>query len=163
MPAITQTAEAVTATRLMGEITSVMASSPATWLRSQFSQLVDQIFYRKSRRPCARHAVIDYPGQLPRTFAFRSPGAHLLLADKRACSLVRLQQPSEFELAVSAHHGVGIDGQIDGELAHRGQLIADRKRSRSYAAAHLVDDLTVHGHAAMQVQPKAKWRPRVHP
>jgi len=44
-------------------------------------------------------------------------------------------------------------------LAHRGQLVADGKRPRSDATAHLVYDLAINRHAAVKVKPKTEERP----
>ena len=76
----------------------------------------------------------------------------LLVADKRSRALMSFEQAAEFELTIGAHHGVGIDGQIDRELAHGGELIAGGEQARCDAAPHLIDELAVDGHAGMQIQ-----------
>ena len=67
------------------------------------------------------------------------------------------EQAAEFEFAVGAHHGIGINGEIDGELADGGKLIASGERSGGDSAAHLVDELAVDGDAAVEVDREA-WR-----
>ena len=46
-------------------------------------------------------------------FPFRFP-----VADESSRSLMRFEQATEFQFAVGAHYGVGIDLEIDGELAN---------------------------------------------
>src|SRR5580698_2411658 len=67
------------------------------------------------------------------------------------------EQATEFELAVGPHDGVGIDFEIDGELANGGKLVACRQRAGGDAAADLVDQLAVNGDAAVQVDGEP-WR-----
>jgi hypothetical protein len=64
---------------------------------------------------------------LPLTF--RVASFDLLRSDERARSLMSLQQPAKFEFAVRSNDSIRIDGQINCELAHCGELIALDKRS----------------------------------
>ena len=50
----------------------------------------------------------------------------------------------------------GIEVEVDGELANGGQLIAGCERAGGNRAAHLVHDLAVDGHAAVQVEEEAE-------
>jgi hypothetical protein len=69
---------------------------------------------------------------------------------------VSLQHAAQFKLAVSAQYGVGINGQIHGQLPDRWQLIAGGQRARSHTGPYLVDELAVYRHSAMQVEREAK-------
>ena len=84
--------------------------------------------------------------------AFGLAVSTFLFADERAGALLGFEHAADFQLAIGAHHGVGIDGQVHRHLAHGGQLVAGSQRAGGHAAAHLVDDLAVDGHAAVQVQ-----------
>src|SRR5215472_1234553 len=157
-PAATLTSIAVTATPLTGKASVFfMASSPANRLCDQSAQLFDQFLDAEPGRPGPRHRIFGDPSQLPCPFFVAS--THLLRADKSAGSLVRFQQSSQLELAIGANHGVGIDGQVDGKLSYRGQLVAGSEGSGSHPAPDLVDDLAIHRYAAMQVEPEPEWRP----
>jgi len=74
-----------------------------------------------------------------------------LVRDEGSGALMSFEQAAQFQLAIGAHHGVGIDGEIDGELAHGGQLIAGLQRAGGDAAPYLVDELAVDRDAAVQV------------
>ncbi len=71
--------------------------------------------------------------------------------DERAGAHVGLHEAGELELGVGAAHRVGVDGEVDRELAHRRQAVAGPDRARGDGALHLVDDLPVDRHAALQV------------
>ena len=62
------------------------------------------------------------------------------------------KQAAELELAIGADDGVGIDGEIDGELADGGELIAGGELAGGDGSTDLVNDLAVDGHAGMQVE-----------
>ena len=74
------------------------------------------------------------------------------MADERPGTLLGFQHASNFEFAISPDDCVRIDRQIDRQLTNRGKLIASRQRRRGNAADHLVDDLPINRHAAVQVQ-----------
>src|SRR5215472_11869256 len=123
-PAATLTSSAVTATPLTGKTSVfVMASSPANRLCDQSAQLFDQFLDAEPCCPGPRCRVFYDPGQLPCPLFVAT--AYLLCADKGAGSLMGLQQSPQLELAIGANHSIGIDGQVDGKLANRGQLVAD--------------------------------------
>jgi hypothetical protein len=87
------------------------------------------------------------PGALP------LPALDLERPDERPRSLVGLQAPAQFQLAIGADHGVRIDRQIHRQLSHRRKLVPGLQSAGSDSAAHLVDDLPVDGHPAMPFQP----------
>ena len=84
--------------------------------------------------------------------ALQAIDGRFFVRDEGARSLLGREQFADFELAVSADDGVGIDGDVDGELADRGKLIAGAKGSGSDAAQDLIDDLAVGGDAAAGIQ-----------
>ena len=87
------------------------------------------------------------------------PGTrNLLIADKRSRALVRFEQAAVLQFAISTHHSVRIDLKINGELAHRRQLISRAQRPACHCAPHLVDNLPINGYTALQVQVKVKKR-----
>jgi hypothetical protein len=57
-----------------------------------------------------------------------------LCADEGARALLGLEHPLDLELAVGANHGVGIDGQVDGQLADVLLCLARVKRLGSVGA-----------------------------
>ena len=64
---------------------------------------------------------------------------------------MRFEQAAEFQFAIGAHDGVGIDLEVDGQLTDGGKLIAGGERSGGDSTAHLVDELAVDRYAAVQV------------
>ncbi len=62
------------------------------------------------------------------------------------------EQASQFEFAVGAHHGVGIDGEIDGKLADGGKLIAGRQGAGGDSRPHLIDELAINRDASMKIE-----------
>jgi hypothetical protein len=48
----------------------------------------------------------------------------LFVADESARTLLRIEEALEFQFAVGADDGVGIDGDVDGELPDSRQLVA---------------------------------------
>ena len=75
-----------------------------------------------------------------------------LVADKSSRALMGFEQAAELQFAIGPHHGIGIDGQIDGELPHGWQLVARSQRARGDPAPHLVDQLPVDRDAGMQIE-----------
>ncbi len=59
---------------------------------------------------------------------WRSSSIHrrFLVRQERAGALLGDQHLTDFELPIGADHGVGIDRQIDGQLANSWQLITRR-------------------------------------
>ena len=74
------------------------------------------------------------------------------------------EQAVVLELAIGTNDGVGIDFEIDGELSHRGQLVACAEVSGCNRSADLVDDLAVHGNAAVHVEVESEggFGPAIH-
>src|SRR6516164_590453 len=77
---------------------------------------------------------------------------YLLPADEGTGPLLSLQHTADFQLAISAHNRIRIDGEVHRQLAHSRKLIARLQHSRSHAAGDLVDNLAVDRHAALDVQ-----------
>ncbi len=77
---------------------------------------------------------------------------------KRSRALMGFEQAAEFQFTISAHHGIGIDGEIDGELAHRRQLVAGGQRAGGDPAPHLIDQLAIDRDAAMKINGEAGRR-----
>ena len=103
----------------------------------------------------AANSPAIWPSCRSRSAAFFSG---FLFADESSRALVSFEHAAEFEFAVGAHDGIGIDCEIDGELAHRGQLVAGGERAGSDAAADLIDELAVDRYAAVQVEREAEAR-----
>ena len=70
---------------------------------------------------------------------------------------MRFEQAAEFQFAIGAHDGVGIDLEVAGLLTDGWMLIAGGELSGGDSAAHLVDELAVDRDAAVQVDREA-WR-----
>src|SRR5277367_3364532 len=119
-----------------------------------FAQLLNEIVQCEPSRSGPRNRILCNLRQL--LFPLGAAALDFLRADEGPRPLLRLEQSAELELAVGANHGVGIDGEIDGKLAHRGQLIARGERTRRDSAACLIDNLPVDRHAAVQVEPELK-------
>ena len=66
------------------------------------------------------------------------------------------EQAVVLEFAVGADDGVGIDFEVDSELADRGQLVTSGKVSGCDGSADLVNNLAVDGHAAVHVEVEAE-------
>ena len=64
-------------------------------------------------------------------------------ADERADAAPGLDDAGALELAVDARHGVGVDPQLDRELAHRRQLIAGAQSARGDGRAQPALELRV--------------------
>src|SRR5581483_8012656 len=154
-PAPTKATNSATATRLTGILprSMVMASSPRlVRIALEFLQLLDKLFQRESGRAGARHNIAGDLVEQP--LPLRVVALHLLCADECPRALLRFQHPANFQLAISAHHRVRINREIDRELPHGGKLVAGGQRAGSDAAHHQVDDLAVRRHAAVQVEPE---------
>ena len=82
----------------------------------------------------------------------------VLIADERSCPLMRLEHAAVLQFAVSTHHGVRIDFEIDRKPAHGGQLVTSVQCARGNRSAHLVHDLPVHRYASVQVEVKVESR-----
>jgi len=85
-------------------------------------QTIDQIFESESGGTCAGREFSSHLHKL--TLSFGRILFQLFICDESSRALVGFEQATEFQFAIGAHYGVGIDGEIDGELAHGGELIA---------------------------------------
>ena len=130
-------------------------------IRQQVAQSIDQIFEGESGGAGAGGEFSGHLAEL--AFAFGGIFLQLDVGDESAGALMGFEQAAEFELAIGAHDGVGIDFEIDGELADGGELIAGGQRAGGDAAADLVDQLAVDGDAAVQVDGEAGLRGSVVP
>jgi hypothetical protein len=92
--------------------------------------------------------------EIEAAFAFGFVALDGGVGDERACSLVRGENASKFELAIGADDGVWIDRKVHGELAHGGQAIAGAGGSAGTGGVYLVDNLTVDGNAGLHVEDK---------
>jgi len=117
-------------------------------------QTVDQLFQGESGGSRTGREFCCHLHEL--AIAFRGLLLRFPVADKGSCSLMRFEQASEFELAISSHHRVGVNREIDRELANRGQLIAGSQGSGGNAGAHLIDKLSVDRDARVQIQSEQK-------
>ena len=115
----------------------------------QVAQTIDHIFQRESGGACAGREFSSHLREL--TFALGGIFFQFFIGDECARPLMGFEQAAEFQFAVSPHYRIGIDGEIDRELAHRRQLIAGVQRTGGDATARLVDQLSVDGDAAVQV------------
>ena len=82
----------------------------------------------------------------------RAPAGRFLVADECSRALLGFEQASEFELAVSAHHRVGIDGEIDGKLTDGGKLVAGGQGAGGDTRPHLIDELAIDRDAGMKIE-----------
>ena len=89
-------------------------------------------------------------GELAMTLGGR--GLDLPVGDEGARALLGIQNSAQFHLAISPRDGIGIDGQIDGDAAHCGELVAGLQRSGSHRRLHLVDQLPVDRHARVGIE-----------
>ena len=74
-----------------------------------------------------------------------------------------VDHPLDLEFAVGSDDGVGVDGEVDGRLADRGELIARLQVLPGDAELHLFDDLPVEGDAALGIDPKTHVPPGLSP
>ena len=118
--------------------------------RQKLAQTVDQFFQGESGGSGTRREFSCHLAEL--TFALDGLLLRFLVADESPCALMSFEQAPEFQFAVGAHHGVGIDGEIDGELADSGKLIPSRQGARGDTRPHLIDELAINGDASMKIE-----------
>ena len=119
-------------------------------MRQHLAHAIDQFFQRES---CGSRTGRKFRHHLAElTFTLGRFLLRLLVADEGPGALMGFEQAPQFQLAIRAHYRVGIDGQIDRELANRGKLIAGGERTGSESGPHLVDQLAVHGHTGVEVE-----------
>jgi len=119
-------------------------------MRQQIPQSIDQIFQGESGGSGAGGELARHLSEL--AFALGRLLFQLLVRNKRSRALMGFEQATKLQLAVSAHDGVGIDGQIDGKLADGGKLIPGVQRPGSDAGMGLIDDLAVDRNAAVKIE-----------
>jgi hypothetical protein len=117
-------------------------------------QLFQKLLDGESRGAGAGHGVGHDLAKL--SLAFDIGAGHFLPTDECAGSLVGFKLPAEFEFLIRSDHGIGIDGEIDGELTDGWKLVAGNESPGSNGSAGLVDDLPVDWDAAMQVEMEAE-------
>src|SRR5664279_4493545 len=125
-------------------------------LRYECLQLFDEVIDGEAGSTCAGDSIGDDLAQLP--LALDIGALHLLTADEGAGALVCFEHSAQFQLPVSAHNRIGIDGQIDGELSHGRQLVSGVERTRSNRAPHLVNDLAIDGDTGVEVKKESEGR-----
>ena len=76
----------------------------------------------------------------------------LVVGDERAGSLLGVEDAAQLHLAIGAGDSVGIDGQIDGDPADGGELVAGAQRGGGDGGLDLVDELAIDGHAGVDVE-----------
>ena len=114
----------------------------------------EDVFDLEAGSAGARDEFADDLIELP--LAFDVIAFNLLGADEGAGALVGLNDAEDFEFAVSADDGIGIDREIDGGLAYGGELITGAEGTEDDSVADLFDELTVDGDAAGEVETELK-------
>src|SRR6516162_9784817 len=89
-------------------------------------QAFDELFDGESRRSGAGDEIAHQLLELALPLA--TVALWFAVRDERSRALLRIDHTADFELAVGAHYRVRIDGEIDGDLPHGGELLARRKR-----------------------------------
>ena len=84
---------------------------------------------------------------------------HRPTSDKGARSHLSLHETGKLELGVSATDRIWVDLQIDGELTDRGQTISRCDGLSGHGSLHLVDDLSVEGHTALEIELNVDGQP----
>lgn len=119
-------------------------------MRQQVAQAADQFFEGES---CGSRTGREFSGHLVElTFALGRSSFRFLVTNECPSALMGFEQAPEFQLAVGAHHRVGVDGEVDRELTNRRKLGASFKRSGGNSGSDLIDKLAVHGHACVQIE-----------
>ena len=116
----------------------------------QVPQSIDQIFEGESGGAGAGGEFARHLSEL--AFALSGFLFELLVRDKCSRTLMGLEQATQLQFAVSAHDGVGVDGQIDGELADGGKLISGAQGAGRDAGMGLINDLAVDRNAAVEIE-----------
>ena len=78
--------------------------------------------------------------------------------------MLGVKHAPDFELAISAHDGIGVDGEVDGDLANGGELVTQAQNAGGDASLHLIDKLAVDGNAGVKIEVKVErdFGPGVH-
>jgi len=77
---------------------------------------------------------------------------HFGFGEEGSGALVGGEEAGEFEFAIGADYGVGVDFEVDGELADGGEALAWGEGAGGTAGVDLVDDLAVDGDAGFEVE-----------
>src|SRR3984957_13346567 len=96
----------------------VMALSPLPAIGHHLAQTFQQIFHGESRGASAGGEFARHLREL--ALALGIVFLWFLFRHKGPGALVSLQHAAEFELTISAQHGVWVDGQIHSQLPDRG-------------------------------------------
>jgi hypothetical protein len=119
-------------------------------MRQQIAQSIYQFFQGESCGSCAGR---EFPRHLAKlTLTFGRLFFWFFFADKCPRPLMRFKQPPKFQLAISPHDSVGVDGKIHRKLANRWELIAGGQRPGGNPGSNLIHELTVHGDAGVQIE-----------
>ncbi len=62
------------------------------------------------------------------------------------------QSAFQLKLPIGPYHGIRINREIDGELAHGRQAVAFAQRSGGARGMHAIDNLPVDRHAAVKIE-----------
>ena len=92
--------------------------------------MLDHFIERKAARVRLGNKMI---GELAQASIAVAPAEGSLggpLMNKCSNASTRDQHPRPFQLGIDLGHRIGIDSQIDGELAHGGQLVPDAQLAR---------------------------------
>jgi hypothetical protein len=127
-------------------------------LRGKLAEALKELGYGETGGASSGHEIAKELAEL--ALVFELIGFDAPVGDKRAGALLGLDDPTNFEFAISSQYGVGIDGQIHGHLADRGKLIASHQGTRSDAPLDLIDDLSIDRHATSQIQAKGQGSAR---
>src|SRR5271157_2696620 len=119
-------------------------------MRQQLPQTINQILDRESGSARARGKFTRHLHQL--TFALDRSLFHFLVRDEGPRALMSFEQTAQLQFAIGPHHRIGIDGNVHGQLSHRGQLLARQQRAGSDPGPHLIDELAVDWDAGMEVE-----------
>jgi hypothetical protein len=119
-------------------------------MRQQVAESGNHFFEGESGRARAGGEFTCHLGKL--TLAFDGLFLWLSIADECSRALMGFQQASKFQFAVRAHDGIGVDGKINGELANGRKLMASGQGSGGNPSSNLIDELTVHGDAGVEIE-----------
>ena len=75
-----------------------------------------------------------------------------VVGDEGSGSLLRVENAAQLHFAVGAGDSVGIDGEVDGDSADGGELVAGAENTGGNGGLDLVDQLAVDGHAGVGVE-----------
>src|SRR5262249_27451026 len=106
----------------------------------------------EAQSPSAPQALAHEPLEAVRGTSFARRG----VGDEGAAALVALDVAIALEIGQRARHGIRVDPQEAGQLAHGGQLHAWLERPRRDQVPDLGHELHVHGHGALPVHPEAR-------